>query len=76
MHGTHTVLYAEEIGLGTQEYILIDIQTLGLDGATIDGAQLYNVYDLNGVKVLDHARSLDALQPGVYVINGKKQTIK
>ena len=75
LHGTHTVSYAEQIGLGSQSYTLIDIQASGID-ATAIGSQLYNVYDLSGVKVLDHARSLDSLLPGVYVINGKKQTIK
>ena len=76
LHGTHTVSYAEQIGLGSQQYNLIDLDTSGLDGASMGKAELYNVYDLNGVKVLDHARSLNSLQPGVYVINGKTQTIK
>ena len=76
LHGTHTVSYAEQIGLGSQQYNLIDLDTSGIDGASVGNAQLYNVYDLSGVKVLDHARSLDSLQSGVYVINGKTQTIK
>ena len=76
LHGTHTVSYAEQIGLGSQQYILIDLQATGIDGTTISTSHLYNVFNLSGVKVLDHARSLDSLQPGVYVINGKTQMIK
>ena len=76
LHGTHTVSYAEQIGLGSQAYTLIDIQTSGIEDAKIGSTQLYNVYDLGGVKVLDQAHSLESLQPGVYIINGKKQTIQ
>ena len=61
---------------GSQVYNPVDILTTSVDDASLGNEQFYNVYDLNGVKVLDHARSLDSLQPGVYIINGKKQTIK
>ena len=61
---------------GSQVYNPNGIQTTSVDDASLSNEQFYNVYDLNGVKVLDHARSLDSLQPGVYIINGKKQTIK
>ncbi len=37
--------------------------------------QRYNVYDINGVKVLTNAKNLDNLLPGVYIVNGRKQVI-
>lgn len=72
-HGTHTVDYAAEIGLGTLAYELIDITNAsGIEGIASDGEKQYNVYDLNGVKVLTNAESLDSLAPGIYVVNGTK----
>ena len=69
-HGTHIVEYAEQIGLGMQSYSLIE-----LDGASIDditasnGVRLYNVFDLNGVKILSNATPLESLASGVYMYN-------
>lgn len=81
MHGTHIVEYGEEIGLGTQEYILISVddieeETVTGTGAINDGGKnLYNVFTLDGKKILDKSTSLDSLEPGVYIINGKKQVV-
>lgn len=79
LHGTHTVEYAEKIGLGTQEYNLINLEEIGEAGivGTIDKdhIKVYNVYDLNGNKVLDRGRNLTNLEKGVYIVNGKKQMI-
>ena len=36
----------------------------------------FNVYDLNGRKVLTHVTSLDGLPNGVYIINDKKVIMK
>lgn len=79
LHGTHTVEYAEEIGLGTQAYNLINLDEngeAGIDGIKVNDANnIFNVYDLNGNKVLDKAKSLDGLEKGFYIINGKKQMV-
>ena len=79
LHGTHTVDYAEEIGLGSQEYNLIDITTTGFqefNPEQPDPAFLrYNVFSIDGRKVLNNARSLESLPAGIYIINGKKQVI-
>ena len=41
LHGTHTVEYAEQLGLGSQKYTLIDLDQLaGIDGAKPDSAAL------------------------------------
>ena len=76
-HGAHTVDYAAEIGLGTLSYELIDITNAsGITDIPTDGIKRYNVYDINGVKVLTNADNLDALTPGIYIINGVKTLIK
>ena len=76
-HGTHTVDYAAEIGLGTLAYEFIDIPNAsGIEGIASDGEKRYNVYDLNDVKVLTNADSLDSLAPGIYVVNGTKTLIE
>ena len=79
MHGTHTLEYAEEIGLGTQEYNLIDVTTTGLQEIDQEHPNpeflRYNVFSIDGRKVLNNAKSLESLPSGVYIINGKKQVI-
>lgn len=79
LHGTHTVEYAEQIGLGTQQYNLINLDESnesGVEGIKENNANnVYNVYDLNGVKVLEKSKSLEGLEKGVYIVNGKKQMV-
>ncbi len=74
-HGTHIVDYAEQIGLGTKSYNLIDMGQSGIDDVSADGVNRYNVYDLKGVKVLTNASSLASLTPGIYIVNGQKMKI-
>ena len=79
MHGTHTVDYAEEIGLGTQQYNLIDITTTGLQEIDQEHPNpefmRYNVFSIDGRKLLNNAKSLESLPAGIYIINGQKQVI-
>ena len=79
LHGTHTVEYAEEIGLGTQSYNLINLDESEESGVKSikdnEANKVYNVYDLKGNKVLDKAKNLDSLEKGVYIVNGKKQIV-
>lgn len=78
-HGTHIVEYAEQIGLGTQAYNLIDISTVGIDenepDAPESGSLHYNVFTIDGKKVMTNGTSLESLPTGVYIINGKKRVI-
>jgi hypothetical protein len=39
-------------------------------------AEEFDVYDLNGRRILDKATSLDGLSNGVYIVNGKKVMTK
>ena len=82
MHGTHIVEYGEEIGLGTQAYTLISLDDMEDEGGTTaigtlsDGKRiLYNVFTLDGKKVMDRGVSLDSLEPGIYIVNGKKEVV-
>lgn len=76
-HGTHIVDYAEQIGFGSRTYQLIDIdEPSSTESVTADNALRYNVYNLEGVKLLTNARSLKSLSSGIYIVNGKKTVIK
>ena len=76
-HGTHTVEYAEQLGLGTQQYTLIDLdEPSAIEGMSAAGTLLYNVYTLDGKRILSTARSLDGLSKGVYIVNGEKKVIE
>ena len=76
-HGTHIVDYAEQIGFGSRTYELIDIdEPSSTESVTADNALRYNVYNLEGVKLLTNARSLKSLSSGIYIVNGKKTVIK
>ena len=79
MHGTHIIEYAEQIGLGTQAYNLIDIGVTGVNEINPENPDpemlRYNVFTIEGKKILHNAKSLESLKPGVYIINGKKQVI-
>lgn len=75
-HGAHIVDYAAEIGLGSLAYELIDITEVdGIEAVPVDGVNKYNVYDLNGMKILTNADNLDSLPSGLYIINGVKTLI-
>ena len=73
-HGTWIVEYGEQIGLGLQAYNLIDIDNIsGINTAISDkGTPIYNVYTIDGKRILSRATSLSSLHPGIYIVNGKK----
>ena len=76
-HGTHTVTYAEQIGLGTQHYTLVSLDSqTGIDGTRAAQSERYNVYSLDGKKLLTNAASLDGLTKGTYIINGEKRMVE
>ena len=76
-HGTHTVTYAEQIGLGSQHYTLVSLDSqTGIDGTRAAQSERYNVYSLDGKKLLTNASSLDGLTKGTYIINGEKVVIE
>ena len=78
-HGTHTVEYAEQLGLGTQAYNLIDINATGVQEIDPQNpapeSLRYNVFSIDGKKVLNNASSLESLPAGIYIINGQKRVI-
>ena len=50
--------------------------TTGIVQMENNGVQTYDVYTLQGVQVLKGASSLNGLQKGIYIVNGKKVVIK
>ena len=74
-HGTHIVDYAEQIGLGTTAYNLIDIDSTPSAIHSATASQRYNVYTIDGRKVLTNAASTDGLPAGTYIVNGRKMAI-
>ena len=77
LHGTHTVSYAEQIGLGSQSYTLIDINDASaVNGLNAEASHRYNVYSLDGKKLLTNAASLDGLAKGTYIVNGEKKIVE
>jgi uncharacterized Fe-S center protein len=77
LHGTHTVEYAEQLGLGSQQYTLVDLsEQTGINNSKYESPNLYNVYSLDGKKLHNNARSLDGLEKGTYIINGEKRIVE
>lgn len=77
LHGTHTVEYAAEIGMGSTSYNLVDIDNpSGINSVKANSAQRYNVFSVDGTKLLTNAQSLDGLASGVYIVNGQKMVIE
>ncbi|MBO7084025.1 MAG: DUF362 domain-containing protein [Bacteroidales bacterium] len=79
LHGTHTVEYAAEIGLGSLQYNLLDVTTTGIQEIDQEHPNpeflRYNVFSIDGRKLLNNAKSLESLPAGIYIINGQKQVI-
>lgn len=76
LHGTHTVEYAAQLGLGSTSYTLIDIKNASGIGSPDASSGRFNVYSLDGKKLLTNASSLDGLAEGTYIINGEKRVIE
>jgi len=75
-HGTHTVDYAAQLGLGSLQYSLIDIKdAAGISHPTAP-TERYNVYSLDGKKLLTNAASIEGLPKGTYIVNGEKRIIE
>ena len=77
LHGTHTVEYAEQLGLGSQQYTLVNLaEQTDIKSTESKTLNLYNVYSLDGKKLLTNASSLDGLEKGVYIVNGENRIIE
>jgi hypothetical protein len=71
------VEYAEQLGLGSQHYTLIDLdQMTSINGTKQEAVTRYNVYSLDGKRLLSNAPSLEGLQRGTYIVNGEKRVIE
>ncbi len=76
-HGTHIIDWAEQIGLGSREYTLIDLNDVeSVDELSMKEQQSYNIFTIEGKTVAINVKSLEGLDSGIYIINGKKQIIQ
>ena len=48
----------------------------GVNDLVTAGAKRYNVYTIDGRQVMKDAKSLKGLEPGIYIVNGKKKVIR
>ena len=48
----------------------------GVNDLVTAGAKRYNVYTIDGRQVMSDAKSLKGLEPGIYIVNGKKKVIR
>ena len=65
----------------TKVYEDSDSETTGIvemlsEGTASESNSMFDVYNLNGIKVRRQATSTDGLPKGIYVVNGKKVTVK
>lgn len=69
-----TAIYAD----GTESAPLAVVYTVVTDGiaTVISNGEKFDVYTVNGMKVREGVNTLKGLQKGIYVVNGKKVTIK
>ncbi len=56
--------------------VVINGVSTGIEDVISDIPQVYNVYNINGVKVLENAKSLNGLEKGFYIVNGRKTVIR
>ena len=54
--------------------IVLSIPSSGIDAIEADSSEKLTVYDLNGRKV--DCEDINMLNPGIYIINGKKRTVR
>ena len=63
---------AENPVFSKPDNVVITIGTSGITSMTMNNEYQGNVYTLQGVKVAENATSLDNLEKGIYIINGRK----
>lgn len=72
--GAQLFVNAVEYLIAGEEYVA---PVVGINGVVVDGAQWpADIYDLSGRMVKKAATSLEGLQKGLYIINGKKVLVK
>ena len=63
---------AENPVFSKPDNVVITIGTSGITSMTMNNEYQGNVYTLQGIKVAEDATSLENLEKGVYIINGRK----
>lgn len=62
--------------IGWKDFVnIMEMGSSAIDGISMDG-EPFDVYNLQGCKVLSGATSLDSLSKGVYIIRGRKVVVR
>ena len=56
--------------------LFFDGEATGIEAVETAGEKAFDVYTISGVQVRRAAKTLDGLQKGIYIVNGKKQVVK
>jgi hypothetical protein len=56
--------------------LFFDGEATGIEAVETTGEKAFDVYTISGVQVRRAAKTLDGLQKGIYIVNGKKQVVK
>lgn len=56
--------------------LFFDGEATGIEAVETTGEKAFDVYTISGVQVRRAVKTLDGLQKGIYIVNGKKQVVK
>lgn len=56
--------------------LFFDGEATGIEAVETAGEKAFDVYTISGVQVRRAVKTLDGLQKGIYIVNGKKQVVK
>ena len=74
--GAYFAVSGATAGVNTLSLDIEGEGTTGIESIVAEEGQAFDVYTLTGVKVRTAATSLDGLQRGLYIVNGKKVLVK
>lgn len=74
--GAYFTVSGTTAGVNTLSLDIEGEGTTGIESVVAEEGETFDVYTLTGVKVRSNATSLDGLQRGLYIVNGKKVLVK
>ncbi len=76
MKGTRAYFTTSGAAVQSVKLNFFDGEATGIEAIGSADAEAFDVYTLSGVQVRRAAKTLDGLQKGIYIVNGKKQVVK
>ncbi len=74
--GTRAYFTTTGAAVQSMKLNFFDGEVTGIEAVGGSDAEAFDVYTLSGVQVRRAAKTLDGLQKGIYIVNGKKQVVK